>query len=290
MIHVLENESIKVLISAEGAELQSIYHKQFQLEYLWQGNPSIWPRKAPVLFPIVGKLKNNRYKFEEKEYHLPQHGFARDSTFSLIVSTNASCTLQLKSTSETVTIFPFEFELNIIYSIEGTKLKIEYRICNPSINNELYYSIGAHPGFNCPLVDGEKFEDYYLEFEKVENLNRVLLEGGLRGDLTEEVALVGNTLPLTFDLFGPKDAIVVSGLNSERISLKSKKSTHGLHFDYKNYPWFGIWSKPGPFICLEPWMGVADDIHATGEFVKKESLQSLKAQAEDLFSYSIEIF
>ena len=290
MIHILENALIKVELSAQGAELQSIFHKQHTIEYLWQGETSIWPRKAPVLFPIVGKVKDNTYIFNEQAYSLPQHGFARDRTFKLLASTSTSCVYRLTSSEETIHIFPFEFELDIIYSIEGAALKVEYRIYNPSVKNDLYFSIGAHPGFRCPLVDGETFEDYYLEFDKAEKLNRILLDGGLRGDATEEVPLINNKLPLTVDLFGPKDAIVVSGLNSERISLKSNKSAHGLHFDYKNYPWFGIWSKPGPFVCLEPWMGVADDIHSTGDFTEKESIQKLKPQNEVQYSYSMEVF
>lgn len=291
MSHTLENAFIKVGMSAQGAELQTIFHKQYNIEYLWQGEASIWPRKAPVLFPIVGKVKDNNYRVAGKEYTLPQHGFARDQAFTLVDATSTSCTYRLKNTEETVKVFPFEFELDIIYSIEGAALKVAYRIYNPSATADLYFSIGAHPGFNCPLVEGEKFEDYYLEFEKAEKLNRILLDGGLRGDSTESVALTTDKkLPLTFDLFGPKDAIVVSGLNSERISLKSNKSTHGLHFDYKNYPWFGIWSKPGPFVCLEPWMGVADDIHSTGDFTKKESIQKLQPQSEVVYSYSMEVF
>lgn len=290
MIHILENASLKVEISQQGAELQSIFNKQNKIEYLWQGEAAVWPRKAPVLFPIVGKVKDNTYTFNQHSYALPQHGFARDKAFTLIASSDASCTYRLHSTEETAKIYPFEFELDIIYSIEGTRLNVAYRIYNPSSKNEMHFSIGAHPGFRCPLVEGETFEDYYLEFEKAEKLNRILLDGGLRSDATEAVALTDKKLPLTFDLFGPKDAIVVSGLNSERISLKSNKSAHGLHFDYKNYPWFGIWSKPGPFVCLEPWMGVADDIHATGDFTKKESIQKLKPQNEVQYSYSMEVF
>jgi galactose mutarotase-like enzyme len=290
MIHTLENALIKVEVSQQGAELQSIFNKQNGIEYLWQGEASVWPRKAPVLFPIVGKVKDNTYTYNDNAYTLPQHGFARDRAFKLYASTSTSCTYRLTSSEETVNIFPFKFELDIIYSIQDATLKVEYRIHNPSDKNELFFSIGAHPGFRCPLAEGEEFEDYYLEFEKAEKLNRILLDGGLRGDQTESVALTNNKLPLTFDLFGSKDAIVVSGLNSERISLKSNKSTHGLHFDYKNYPWFGIWSKPGPFVCLEPWMGVADDIHATGDFTKKESIQKLKPQSEVQYSYSMELF
>ncbi len=290
MITTLENAFIKVEVSEQGAELQRIFHKQYHIEYLWQGEASIWPRKAPVLFPIVGKVKNNTYTYNNNSYSLPQHGFARDQAFELVSSTGRSCTYRLKNTAETLRIFPFEFELDIIYSVEESTLTVAYRVHNPSGKNELFFSIGAHPGFRCPLVEGEIFEDYYLEFEKAEKLHRILLDGGLRGDETEAVTLINNKLPLSVDLFGPKDAIVVSGLNSERISLKSTKSKHGLHFNYEKYPWFGIWSKPGPFVCLEPWMGVADDIHSSGDFTKKESIQKLKPQSEVQYSYSMEVF
>lgn len=289
-MQLLENDSLKILLSDSGAELQSVYHKGTNLEYLWQGNPAVWPRKAPVLFPIVGKVKDNNYLFGNKKFKLAQHGFARDLVFTCIHSTNLSCIYRLNHSEETLKAFPFEFELDISYSINGPKLIVDYRIFNPSKTENLYFSIGAHPGFNCPLVEGEAFEDYYLEFEKSEQLNRILLENGLRSDATEEVLLIDKKLPLSKDLFTVKDAIVVTGLHSERISLKSKKSTHGLHFDYKNYPWFGIWSKPGPFICLEPWMGVADDIHSEGDFIKKESIQKLDKNKEVQFTYSIELF
>ena len=186
MITILENEIIRVEISAQGAELKSIFNKKFQLEYLWQGNASVWPRKAPVLFPIVGKLKDNTYTFNAKEYSLPQHGFARDQVFSLISSTKSLVVYRLHHNDESLNNFPFEFELDIIYSIEDSTLKVEYNIKNPSAKSDLYYSIGAHPGFNCPLVHGEIFEDYYLEFEKPEKLNRILLDKGLRGDERED--------------------------------------------------------------------------------------------------------
>lgn len=288
---VLENTYLKVEVSPQGAELQNIFHKQFQLEYLWQGDPAVWPRKAPVLFPIVGKLKDNTYRIAGKEYMLFQHGFARDNTFTLISSTGTSVVYRLTHNEDSLKNFPFEFQLDITYSIKDSALEVTYNVQNLSLNTELYYSIGAHPGFRCPLTAGETFEDYYLEFEKEEKLKRILLDGGLRSDQTETVPLTdSNTLPLSFDLFGPKDAIVVSGLNSERISLRSKKSVHGLHFDFKSYPWFGIWSKPGPFICLEPWMGVADHIDAAGDYTEKESIQFLKPGAEASFSYSIGLF
>ncbi|MGN6647790.1 MAG: aldose 1-epimerase family protein [Cytophaga sp.] len=290
MISILENAFIKVEISTQGAELQSIFNKQSQLEYLWQGDPAVWPRKAPVLFPIVGKVKDNRYTYAGKEYSLPQHGFARDQEFKLVSSTSSAVVYRLQQSEASLKNFPFEFQLDIVYTINQSTVTVEYKIQNPSAAADLYFSIGAHPGFRCPLTNNETFEDYYLEFEKTEKLSRVLLDGGLRGDAREEVTLTENKLPLSVDLFGPKDAIVVSGLNSECISLKSTKSAHGLHFNYKNYPWFGIWSKPGPFICLEPWMGVADDIHSTQQLTEKESIQLLKPKTNTSFSYSIELF
>jgi galactose mutarotase-like enzyme len=287
---ILENESIKIVVAAEGAELQSVYHKVYNLEYLWQGDKAVWPRKAPVLFPIVGKLKDNTYTYQGNTYTLPQHGFARDCMFTLVEATSLTCIYRLQHSATSLTIFPFEFELDIIYTIQETTLNIEYRVHNPSTNEELFFSIGAHPGFRCPLVEGEIFEDHYLEFESSEKLNRVLLNGGLRSDDTEEVFLKNNILPLSVDLFSTKDAIVVSNLNSERISLKSNKSKHGLHFNYQKYPWFGIWSKPGPFVCLEPWMGVADDVHSNKEFVNKEAIQSISPKSNVTYSYSITLF
>ena len=221
---------------------------------------------------------------------MPQHGFARDSVFNLIKTDSNACTYRLQHSAASLAVFPFEFEIDIMYSIQQATLRIEYRVYNPSAVKELFFSIGAHPGFRCPLVEGETFEDYYLEFETSEKLNRIILDGGLRGEETEEVLLANNKLPLSVDLFGAKDAIVVMNLNSEKISLRSNKSKHGLHFKFQKYPWFGIWSKPGPFVCLEPWMGVADEIHSIDEFTKKESIQKLNPQTEVKYSYSMQLF
>ncbi|MBC7451226.1 MAG: aldose 1-epimerase family protein, partial [Cytophagales bacterium] len=262
MLHVLQNESIRVEVSAHGAELQSIFHKGHQLEYLWNGDPAVWARKAPVLFPIVGKLKDNQFTYQGKSYTLPQHGFARDRFFQVIHSSDHEITFRLHEDEETLKQYPFAFILDIQYSIKGNTVQIMYDVCNSSQTKDMFFSIGAHPGFRCPLVDTEAFEEYYLEFEQEEAFDRVLLDGGLRGTENESVALDGNKLPLSADLFKVKDAIVLHNMKSERISLRSTQHTKGIHFNFSNYPWFGIWSKPGPFICLEPWMGVADSINS----------------------------
>ena len=290
MLHVLENEWIKTEISVHGAELQSIFHKQIQLEYLWQGDSSYWPRRAPILFPIVGKLKENIFNYQDKTYSLPQHGFARDKKFEVIHKTTNKIIFRLQSTEETLKQYPFHFILDIGYSISESQVIISYTVQNSEKNKDLIFSIGAHPGFLCPLKAHEQFNDYYLEFDKEESLERVLLEGGLRSSAMEAIQISEKILPLHQDLFEVKDAIVLKGMKSDRISLKSKNHGNGLHFNFKGYPWFGIWSKPGPFICLEPWMGVADDVLSNQDFTEKEGIQRLAAGKHVSYSYSIELF
>jgi len=290
MLHVLENEWIKTEISVHGAELQSIFHKQIQLEYLWQGDSSYWPRRAPILFPIVGKLKENIFNYQDKTYSLPQHGFARDKKFEVIHKTTSKIIFRLQSTEETLKQYPFHFILDIGYSIFESQVIISYTVQNSENNKDLIFSIGAHPGFLCPLKAHEQFNDYYLEFDKEESLERVLLEGGLRSSAMEAIQISEKILPLHQDLFEVKDAIVLKGMKSDRISLKSKNHGNGLHFNFKGYPWFGIWSKPGPFICLEPWMGVADDVLSNQDFTEKEGIQRLAAGKHVSYSYSIELF
>lgn len=290
MLHVLENDWLRVEVSAQGAELQSIFHKGHQLEYLWQGEAAYWPRKAPVLFPIVGKLKDNQYLFQGTTYTLPQHGFARDRTFQVMHSSAQNITFRLQHDDETLKHYPFAFTLDIKYTLLKTGVSVVYNVCNSSQLKDLFFSIGGHPGFRCPLAEGEAFEDYYLEFEQQENFQRVLLDGGLRGTETEPVALTNNTLPLSKDLFLVKDAIVLHNMKSERISLKSNKSDRGLHFTFSKYPWFGIWSRPGPFICLEPWMGVTDRTDSNQHFITKEGIQSLTAGEDVRYIYEIEVF
>ena len=290
MLHVLENEWIKTEISVHGAELQSIFHKQIQLEYLWQGDSSYWPRRAPILFPIVGKLKENIFNYQDKTYSLPQHGFARDKKFEVIHKTTSKIIFRLQSTEETLKQYPFHFILDIGYSISESQVIISYTVQNSEKNKDLIFSIGAHPGFLCPLKAHEQFNDYYLEFDKEESLERVLLEGGLRSSAMEAIQISEKILPLHQDLFEVKDAIVLKGMKSDRISLKSKNHGNGLHFNFKGYPWFGIWSKPGPFICLEPWMGVADDVLSNQDFTEKEGIQRLAAGKHVSYSYSIELF
>jgi galactose mutarotase-like enzyme len=286
MKETIENDQLHVTIAHAGAELSSIVHKAKQQEYLWQGSEDWWPRRSPVLFPIVGKLNNNAYRVNGKDYSLPQHGFARDMAFSVKEKENERIVFALNSNDETLAKYPFEFELLISYALSGSNLSVTYDVRN-SGKNEMHFSIGAHPGFKCPLTAQEHFSDYYLEFEKAETLERHLLDGGGFNGLTERVMTDTNILPLEEALFN-KDAIVFKNMNSEFMYLKSKASDYSLKFSFRDFPYFGIWTKPGaPFICLEPWCGIADNKGFTGEIKNKEGIVALQPAEQFVRSWSV---
>lgn len=281
----LESTQLKVNINSFGAELCSVKNKN-SLEFIWQANKGVWARHAPVLFPIVGKLKDNFLVYENIKYELPQHGFARDMDFELIEDSTGSCTFELKSNPETLKKFPFEFVFQINYQLIENKLITNYKVINPS-HKPLLFSVGAHPGFNCPLLPNESFNDYYLEFEK-NNYELTELDNGLRTDGKKKLVLTDNKLFLNKDVFS-KDALVFENNQINKISLCSTKSRHKITLDSNNWPCFGIWSKSGntEFVCLEPWFGVADDTKTNNELIKKEGIIELAPNAEFNSSFSL---
>ena len=158
------SSKLSIQMKAAGAEVISVKNSD-NLEYMWQGDASIWSRHAPVLFPIVGKLKDDSYIYKGQKYALSQHGFARDMAFKLMQHTANTCTFELSSSSETKTNYPFDFIFQIQYSLQNNVLETKYTVRNSGAEI-IYYSLGAHPGFRCPLLENESFEDYYLEFER----------------------------------------------------------------------------------------------------------------------------
>lgn len=273
----LENDFFSICISAHGAELHSVYSKKFDKELLWSGYYKIWARHAPVLFPIVGKLKNDSYTFEGNSYSLPQHGFARDMDFKIvsnIISDDFHAVLyELDSNESTLEKYPFPFALQIEYKLENEKLHCNYKVKNTG-DTDMYFSIGSHPGFVCPLMEGEQLSDYTISFEKEETAKRNLLDVGLFNGIQEEVIVNKKHIPLSKVLF-EKDAIVLKGLNSKELQLHSNNNT--INFFWHNMPYFGIWTKKGneEFICLEPWAGLADSVFASGDIKEKEGIITL---------------
>jgi galactose mutarotase-like enzyme len=269
----LRSNQLTVKIKEQGAEMCSVTNKK-DIEFVWQANEKIWPRHAPVLFPIVGKLKENKYEFDGQSYQLGQHGFARDMKFKVVERSDTKCTLELQSDSKSKKQYPFDFSLKIIYELSNNELTTRYQVENKGAK-KMFFSIGAHPGFRCPLEANEKFEDYYIEFEH-DTFLQTVLQDGLRSSTNKVLPLVGKKLYLSENLFD-EDALVFENHQISKISLRSSKSDHKITMECKDWPYYGIWSKKGctEFVCLEPWYGIADREDTTGELSKKEGIITL---------------
>jgi galactose mutarotase-like enzyme len=258
VMSILENDYIKITTKSEGAELTSIYLKEDQINYLWNANPDFWARHAPVLFPIVGKLVNNQYKINKVNYELSQHGFARDMNFTLLELHNDEVIYELNSNEETMSKFPFRFSLNIKYKIEGQAVYTTYEVINKDTVS-MPFSIGAHPAFNIPLLANESFEDYYLEFEDEERLETIKLEGAYRNGKRVLLSESTKVLNLSRELF-KDDALIFEKLKNNSISIRSTNHKKYIKVKFEGFPYVGIWTtQTAPFICIEPWFGIADE-------------------------------
>ncbi|MBW1655867.1 aldose 1-epimerase family protein [Flavobacterium quisquiliarum] len=282
MTTTISNSKLSASIKHAGAELFSIKDNQNN-EYIWEGNPDFWGKHSPVLFPIVGTLKNNTYIIKEKEYQLPRHGFARDMEFELIEKTENKAIFSLKSSEETLKKYPFEFELQLIYTLTENSLNLEYKITNNS-NEKMPFSIGAHPAIALP----GNFEDYALQFEKEEELKYYLLENDLISSKTKVLKTVNNEVSLNYDLF-KNDALIFKTLDSKSLNIL-KNSKPYVKVDYKDFPSLGIWTKENaPFICIEPWLGYSDTDENTGDLYKKEGILILDENKKISVKFSITI-
>ncbi|MDE1192212.1 MAG: aldose 1-epimerase family protein [Arachidicoccus sp.] len=275
-MYKIENDILIVEIAEKGAEIQRIFNKETLLEYIWNGDPAYWAKHSPVLFPIVGSLKGGKYTYEGKEYALSRHGFARDKIFEAENESPESIILKLQDTEDTFIAYPFHFELKITYTLEKNKVNVHYGITNTG-SNDMFFSIGAHPAFRVPLTEGAKFEDYQLTFNEFENTARYPLnDEGLLKEKPEIFFQHSNELRLKKPLFY-KDALVFKTLQSSSITIESDRTHHGITVDFKGFPYMGIWSaKDADFVCIEPWLGIADNENASGKLEEKEGIISLE--------------
>lgn len=279
----ITNSKITAQINHSGAELYSLKNDKYK-EYIWEGNPVFWGKHSPILFPIVGTLKNNSYWYEGNEYHLSRHGFARDMEFDLIQKSENSAVFSLKSSIETRKVFPFDFELQIRYLLDEYKLNIEYKVFNKN-EGLLPFSIGAHPAFALP----KPFENYSLAFEQTEKLTSYQLENDLLSDTSETINLKKNKLSLSYSLF-EKDALIFKTLKSSMVDIL-ENGTPLLRVRFDDFPNLGIWTKNNaPFICIEPWLGYSDTINCSGNILEKEGIQLLKGYETFNSTFSIELF
>lgn len=275
MIYYIENDFLKAGIAAQGAELQSIIDKKKGIEYMWSGDTEFWAKKSPVLFPIVGTLKENTFYYNHNAYHLPRHGFARTMLFKLVKKDGEGLVFSITSNEDTLKVYPFEFELQLIYTLYENQLKVTYKVINPSKEN-IYFSIGAHPAFKVPIFEGDNYNDYRLEFNKIEQADRWPISGeGLIETLPVPFLNNEQIIPLKKDLFY-KDAIVFKHLESDTVKLISVKNNNGIEFGFKGFPFLGIWAaKDADFVCIEPWCGIADSTDSNRVFIEKEGINAL---------------
>jgi galactose mutarotase-like enzyme len=278
----ISNSILTAEIKHLGAELCSLKNASNK-EYIWNGNPEFWGKHSPVLFPIVGTLKNNTYLYDDLEYQLSRHGFAREMEFELIEKQENSATFSLVSSLDTQKKYPFDFELQLIYTLVNKTLKIEYKVFNKG-ESKMPFSIGAHPAFDLP----SNFENYNLVFENDDNLNYYLLEDGLISNSTNPLPLNQNELQLNYKLF-ENDALVFKNITSKSVTILDKSQPF-LKVSYSDFPDLGIWTPPNaPFICIEPWFGYSDTIDKSGSLLDKEGIQILEANSIFQSAFCIEI-
>ena len=286
----IENQQIKAVINAKGAELTQLFHKEHELNYLWNGDPAVWGKHSPVLFPIVGTLKNNTYFYNDQSYQLSRHGFARDKQFAVEEQTTDTITFLLRGDAEIFTIYPFMFEFRIRYSLFENSLAVAYEVVNIG-SDDMYFSVGAHPAFALPLVPGTTYTDYYLQFNQQETAPRwpISPDGLIEAS---PLPLLDNTnrLNLSKDLF-KKDALVLKGMASTIVTLASDKTPHGFRFDYPGFPFLGIWAaKNADFVCIEPWCGIADSVVTNQQLPEKEGINKLVAGEDFSRTWTVTIY
>jgi galactose mutarotase-like enzyme len=281
MIVTISNATLSATINTLGAELISLVKNN--KNYIWQVDETFWNKTAPVLFPIVGRLKNDSYIYNEKSYHLPRHGFARNMEFSFDKKSDAQVIFELNETEETKAIYPFEFKLLMAYTLMDNELVIEYFVRNQS-DEVLPFSIGAHPAF----AISENFDEYSLQFNKEDVFETHHLENESFNGKTTLVETENNAIALNYTLF-EKDALVFKQLKSNEVILKNKDKNI-LKVNYDHFPYLGIWTKlNAPFLCLEPWCGLADNQNHNGNLEDKEGMNHLPAGEDFLRAIRIEI-
>ena len=286
----IENQQLRIGIHPKGAELQSIFHKGHQQEYMWNGDPAFWGKYSPLLFPIVGTLKENTYFYEGKAYSLPRHGFARDMELVAEHQQDDSITFLLTSSAATKANFPFDFELRVIYRLLPEGLSTTYLVKNPSAS-ALYFSIGGHPAFKVPIAGGTEYTDYYLEFNQEEVAPRwPISKDGLIE--TTPLPLLDHTrvLPLTKELFA-RDALVLKHPASSSVTLRSSRTPRGLRMDFPGFSFLGLWAAPkADFVCIEPWCGIADATTTDQQLVNKEGINRLEPGEAFERSWTLTLF
>ncbi|SDJ00435.1 Galactose mutarotase [Bradyrhizobium sp. Rc2d] len=288
--HSIRSGRLSAAIKAHGAELCSLKDGG-GIEFIWQAGPE-WPRHAPLLFPIVGRLTNDELRHRGKTYRMTQHGFARDNRFAWTERGESRCTLVLEDSEATRALYPFAFRLTVAYAINDSGLDLTFTIANTG-KETLPASLGGHPAFNWPLQSGLAKESYALTFANAESSPVRRLDGGLLRATTEPSPVKDKSLALSEALF-VDDAIIFDRIESSSVRYAAGQGASTgpwLKMSWRGFRELGVWSKPSgaPFLCIEPWRGHASPAGFDGEFTDKPGLMHIAAGAEERLSFRIEI-
>ncbi|KPI47209.1 aldose epimerase [Clostridioides difficile] len=289
-MNILQNEKLIIESNNSGAELTKIFSKRYNKDILWNGNKKYWGRQSPILFPIVGKLVDNETIIEENLYSMTQHGFARDMEFEIIDKGDTFISYKLTDNESTLEKYPYSFELIINYTLKDNSINIEWIVKNTD-SKDIFFSIGGHPAFNLPLFEQNDFSKYHLEFKKRSDVEKINLNTSFIDDIT----FIGDlkNLQLSPELF-KNDALIYT--NIDEVSICNNDGGKYITLSMQDFPLVGIWTpyysetnSTAPFLCIEPWYGLADSIHSNKIYKDKKFINKLGKGKIFTTSYSINI-
>lgn len=279
MIVTLKNQYFTAQVDSLGAQLISLKDSAGK-EYIWQRDPAYWQNCSPLLFPIVGNCRNGKTLLEGNWYEIPKHGFCKVTDFSVNQASEGQAVFSICDSEATHAVYPYAFRLSLTYALQEDGLHMDYQVANTD-SKAIHYNIGAHPGFNCPLENGEKFEDYILEFEQEETAASMVYDvKNLQFNVNWRKPMLENSrvIPLTYDLFRD-DAIFFDQIRSRKVAIKNPATGKGVLVDYKDFETVAFWTampSKGPFLCVEPWNGSAIRSDEDDDFKNRHFLQTLE--------------
>lgn len=285
----LENERYIVTFVEKGGEIQSFTDKETGIQYMWQGNEEHWSGKNPSLFPMVGNTYTQNYEIDGKRYAMKNHGLIRYADLHCIKNDGKQVVMELNSDDHTKKQYPFDFHYEIAYELKDNMLTITYHITNTG-DSVMPFSFGLHPGFNCPLCEGESFEDYSMRFSNPEKMQQLVFDINKKEDY-KLINVELEEIPCNYDVFEKYATLIYKGAKSVYLTLEGKKG-HGVKLSIAGYPYLALWTakKGAPFVCLEPWYGHADFSEVKEDFYHREGTMLLSPQKTFTTAYTIEVF
>lgn len=277
MIYTLKNEEITIQVNSFGAELKSIKDNGTDKEYMWSGDKRYWGKTSPILFPFVGGLKNGEYSFEGKKYKIGRHGFARDMEFEFVEQSDDTIIFALEDNEETINKYPFHFRLEVQYTLNEKNVKVKWKVYNKD-NKKMYFSIGGHPAFACPVTGNLKRTDCFIKFSGASEITTTFLEmkSGLITGEFRKYPLDSELLSIDDTLFD-EDALIIENNQTHEVSLCDEKKEPYITVKF-DAPLFGVWSVPdsdASYVCIEPWYGRCDSQFFEGELSDRDWTNSI---------------